>query len=162
MTAIEGVGGEDHAECGQEAEARLDERQGRQAVAGQERQTDRESDGDDAAEPHGGADHQADDLADRAAGQAVDGRAEREAVARAPALHGLTSLVLTRLEAGTEVAVRRQPKVLPPKYYTTRCNAGVISRRSEADSSSPMILGVKHEKLSERRCREATPERALR
>jgi hypothetical protein len=75
------VGRKHHAQRGEEAKAGLDEGQGGQGVAEQEREPNGEADGDGGAESHRRSDHQAGDLADGAAGEAVQRGARRHAVA---------------------------------------------------------------------------------
>jgi hypothetical protein len=60
------------------------QRQARQAVAEQERQADREGDRPQLGEPERGADDHAQDLADGAAGQAVQRGAERDRLSARP------------------------------------------------------------------------------
>ena len=88
------VGGQDDAERRTDAETGLEQRQGRERVAEDEGQRHRQDDRPAGAQPDGGADHQAEDLADGAAGEAVQGGADRH---RAGAGPGVVVLVLVRI-----------------------------------------------------------------
>ena len=75
----EGVGGERDRDHGPEREPRPQQRQAGQRVAEEEGERDRERDRPQVAEPERGADRHPGDLADRTAGEAVEGGADGDA-----------------------------------------------------------------------------------
>ena len=79
----EGVGGEGDRDDGRQRHPGPQQRQAGERVAEEERQRDGERHSAPLGEAQGGPDHHADDLADRAAGEAVQGRAQRDGVQRA-------------------------------------------------------------------------------
>ena len=92
----EGVGREHDTERGTESHPRLEQRQGREGVAEDERQRDRQDDRPPGAEADRGADHQAGDLTDRAPGEAVQRGTGRHRVHPA-AVRGVAGVVAVTL-----------------------------------------------------------------
>ena len=107
-----------------ERHAGAQQRQGRERVAEEERQRDRERDGGAVGPPERGADDHAEDLADRTAGEAVQRRAEGDAQSRLGAV--LVSRVMIVSGAVSVVLVCGHDEFLYPRRMS-RATAAMIS-----------------------------------